>query len=89
MVPDLRNSGAVSCLPKWAEVKNFLLLGAPTAVALTGQVATCMALTFAASGCDTIALAAHQVKNRKSYTYTVAGKKRVGSAVWDITKYAS
>lgn len=65
VLPDLRRSGALSFLPTWPELKKFVALGVPTLVALTGQVATCMAVTFAASGCDTVALAAHQVNLKK------------------------
>ncbi|CAN0322066.1 unnamed protein product, partial [Ectocarpus sp. 13 AM-2016] len=59
--PDLQKSGQVSFFPYRKELKTFLQLGAPTCLALSGQVATCVAVTIAASGCDTVALAAHQV----------------------------
>ncbi|CAN0177118.1 unnamed protein product [Ectocarpus fasciculatus] len=59
--PDLQKSGQVSFLPYRKELKTFLQLGAPTCLALSGQVATCVAVTVAASGCDTVALAAHQI----------------------------
>eukprot|EP00752_Nemacystus_decipiens_P003860 g3552.t1 len=59
--PDLQKSGQVSFLPYRKEMKTFLQLGAPTCLALSGQVATCIAVTVAVGGCDTIALAAHQV----------------------------
>lgn len=51
----------MSFFPYRKELKTFLQLGAPTCLALSGQVATCVAVTVAASGCDTVALAAHQV----------------------------
>ncbi|CAM9785339.1 unnamed protein product [Pylaiella littoralis] len=59
--PDFQKSGKVSFFPYRSELKAFLQLGAPTCLALSGQVATCIAVTVAASGCDTVALAAHQV----------------------------
>ncbi|CAN0149969.1 unnamed protein product [Scytosiphon promiscuus] len=59
--PNLIKSGKVSFLPYRQEMKKFLQLGAPTCLALSGQVATCIAVMVAASGCDTVALAAHQI----------------------------
>ncbi|CAM9762813.1 unnamed protein product, partial [Laminaria digitata] len=59
--PDLKISGRESFFPYRHELKKFVSLGAPTFLALAGQVATCIAVTVAASGCDTVALAAHQV----------------------------
>eukprot|EP00903_Cladosiphon_okamuranus_P013394 g12482.t1 len=59
--PALQKSGKVSFLPYRKEMKTFLQLGAPTCLALSGQVATCIAVTVAVGGCDTVALAAHQV----------------------------
>lgn len=51
----------MSFLPYRKEMKTFLQLGGPTCLALSGQVATCVAVTVAVGGCDTVALAAHQV----------------------------
>ena len=51
----------MSFLPYRKEMKTFLQLGGPTCLALSGQVATCIAVTVAVGGCDTVALAAHQV----------------------------
>lgn len=52
----------MSFLPYRKEMKTFLQLGGPTCLALSGQVATCIAVTVAVGGCDTVALAAHQVR---------------------------
>ena len=59
--PDLKKSGKVSLFPYRKELFQFLSLGIPMCLALSGQVATCISITVAASGCDTVALAAHQV----------------------------
>ncbi|CAM9501191.1 unnamed protein product [Discosporangium mesarthrocarpum] len=57
----MRSSGALRKPPRAEEVEAFLRLGGPTLLAVLGQVSTCLMVTKAASSCDTIALAAHQV----------------------------